>query len=177
MKEGIINLTEKKLDGNKKQVLNLSVKFVATYSGQRPYMNIIQATEICALKLVYDGYFKKAERLWQGVSKILLKDVNKKHRHNLTIEERKAIREIKIDANLKVYSFAEGFVIMEEVKQIEKQIRKLNIIANDPTTTLLNRSQKELAKLKKEGKFDRKTYYTIGCNTIPSNPSDVNTIR
>ena len=50
-----------------------------------------------------DGYFEKAERLRQGVSKILLKDVNKKHRNNLTIGQRNAIREIKNSTNLKVY--------------------------------------------------------------------------
>ena len=62
-------------------------------------MYIIQTTEICGLELGSDGCFERTERLGQGVSKILLKDVNKKYRNNLTIGERKAIREIKNDAN------------------------------------------------------------------------------
>ena len=103
IKEGVINLTGKELDGNKIQLLNLGPKFVPTYNKQRPYMDIIQTTEICALELENDGYFEKAERLRQGVSKILSKDVNKKHRNNLTIGQINAIREIKNSTYLKVY--------------------------------------------------------------------------
>ena len=159
IKEGVINLTRKKLDGNTIQLLNLGPKFVPTYSKQRPYMDIIQTTEICALELENDGYFEKAERLRQGVSKILSKDVNKKHRNNLTIGQINAIREIKKSANVKVYPFdkGSGFVIMEEedaIKRIEEQIGKSIILDYDPTTTLLN-------KLRKEGKFDNKTYYKV----------------
>ena len=46
---------------------------------------------------------------------------------------------------------------MEEedaIKRKEEQIGKSIIIDYDPTTTLLNKFQKELAKLRKEGKFD-----------------------
>ena len=166
IKEGVINLTGKELNGNKIQLLNLGPKFVPTYNKQRPYMDIIQTTEICALELENDGYFEKAERLRQGVSKILSKDVNKKHRNNLTIGQINAIREIKNSTNLKVYPFdkGSGFVIMEEedaIKRIEEQIGKSIIIDYDPTTTLLNKFQKELAKLRKEGKFDNKTYYKV----------------
>ena len=53
---------------------------------------------------------------------------------------------------------------MEEedaIKRIEEQIGKSIIIDYDPTTTLLNKFQKELAKLRKEGKFDNKTYYKV----------------
>ena len=88
-------------------------------------MNIIQTTEICALELENDGYFEKAERLWQGVSKILSKDVNKKHRNNLTVGQINAIREIKNSTNLKVYPFdkGSGFVITE-VSERTSQIKK-----------------------------------------------------
>ena len=129
-------------------------------------MDIIQTTEICTLELENDGYFEKAERLRQGVSKILSNDVNKKHRKNLTIGQRNAISEIKNSTNLKVYPFDKrsGFVIIEEkdaVKRIEEQIEKSNIIDYDPTTTPLNKFHKELAKLRNEGKFDNKTYYKV----------------
>ena len=53
---------------------------------------------------------------------------------------------------------------MEEedaIKRIEVQIGKSIIIDYDPTTTLLNKFQKELAKLRKGGKFDNKTYYKV----------------
>ena len=53
---------------------------------------------------------------------------------------------------------------MEEedaVKRIEEQIRNSIIIDYDPTITLLYKFQKELARLRKEGKFDNKTYYKV----------------
>ena len=110
---------------------------------QTPNTKSRNASQICALELENDGYFKKTERLWQGVSKIS-QDVNKKHRNNLTIGQRNAIREIKNDTNLKVYPFdkGSGFVIMKEedaIKRIEEQIGKSIIIDYDPTTTLLNK--------------------------------------
>ena len=155
IKEGVINLTGKELDENKIQLLNLGPKFVPKYNKKRPYINIIQTTEICALELENDGYCEKAERLRQGVNKILSKDVNKKHRNNLTIGQINTIREIKNSTNLQVYSFdiGSGFVIIEEedaIKRIEEQIGKLIIINYDRTTTLLNKFQKELGKLEKK---------------------------
>ena len=107
-----------------------------------------------------------AERLQQGASKILLKGKNKKHRNNLTIAHINTIREIKHSTNLKVYPFVigSGFVIMEEedtIKKIEEQIGKSIITDYHSTTTLLHTFQKELPKLRKEGKFDNKTYYKV----------------
>ena len=148
------------------RLLNLGPKFVPTYNRHSSYMDIIQTTEIFALELENDEYFEKTERLRQGVSKILSKYTNKKHRNNLTIGQRNAIREIKNDANLKVYPFdkGSGFVIMKEedaIKRIEKQMGKSIITDYDPTTTLLNKFQKELSESWKEGKFDNKTYYKV----------------
>ena len=78
-------------------------------------MDIIHTTESCALELENDRYFEKAERLQQGVSKILSKHINKKHRNNLTVAQINAIREIKNSTNLKVYPFdkGSGFVIQK----------------------------------------------------------------
>ena len=148
------------------RLLNLGPKFVPTYNRQSSYMDIIQTKEIFALELENDEYFEKTERLRQGVSKILSKYTNKKHRNNLTIGQRNAIREIKNDANLKVYPFdkGSGFVIMKEedaIKRIQKQMGKSIITDYDPTTTLLNKFQKELSESWKEGKFDNKTYYKV----------------
>ena len=67
-------------------------------------------------------------------------------------------------SNLKVYPFDKGLesVNMKEedaIKKIDEQIGKSNIIDYDSTTTLLNKFQKELGKVRKEGKFNIKTYY------------------
>ena len=47
----------------------------------------------------------------------------------------------------------------DAIKRTEEQIGKSVIIDYDLTTTLLNKFQKERAKLRKEGKFDYKIYY------------------
>lgn len=72
-----------------------------------------------ALELQNDGYFEKAEKFQQVASKILSKKGNQKHRANLTVRERKTIKE-KNDTALKLYSFDKGlgFVIMKEEKAI-----------------------------------------------------------
>ena len=95
MKEDVIIFTRIEIDQNETRVFNLDPQNVPTYNRQQLYMGIIQATEIFILELRNDDYFEKTERLQKTASKILSKDVNKKHQKNLTIRERKAIREIK----------------------------------------------------------------------------------
>lgn len=112
------------------------------------------------------GTSKKRKDSARFLQDTIERDVNKNHRNNLSIMERKVIREVTNDANLKVYPFdkASGFTIMkkeEVIKRIEEQIWKTNIIGYDPTATLLHNFQKKLDKLRREGKFDRKTYCKI----------------
>ena len=49
----------------------------------------------------------------------------------------------------------------DAIKRIEEQIGKSNIIHYDPAPTLLNKFQKELAELRKEGNFDNKIFYRV----------------
>ena len=49
----------------------------------------------------------------------------------------------------------------EAIQRIAEQIGKSNIIDYDPTATLLNNFQKELTELRKDRKFDNKTYYKV----------------
>ena len=44
-----MNLTGEELDENKIKVLNLGPKFLPTENRKRPYMDIIQTTEICEI--------------------------------------------------------------------------------------------------------------------------------
>ena len=65
------------------------------------------------------------------------------------------------DKNISVYPFDKGtgFVVIKEedaIQKIEEQIGKSKAIDHDLTPTLLNKFQKELAKLRKENKFDNK---------------------
>ena len=73
---------------------------------------------------------------------------------------------MKHDKNISIYPFDKGtgFVVIKEedaIRKIEEQIGKSKIIDHDPTPTLLKKFQKELAKLKKENKFDNKTYFKL----------------
>ena len=47
----------------------------------------------------------------------------------------------------------------DAIKRIEEQIGKSHTIDYDPAPTLLNKCQKELAELRKEGNFDNKIFY------------------
>ena len=49
----------------------------------------------------------------------------------------------------------------DAIKRIEEQIGKSHIIDYDPAPTLLNKFQKELAELRKEGNFDNKIFYRV----------------
>ena len=129
--------------------------FQLTTDNQRPHMEIIQTTEICVLELENVWYFEKVERLQQDTHERRIQKTLKQ----FSCCRRKKIREIKSDKNLKVYPFDKGseFVIMkkeEAIKRIVEQFRKSDTIDYDPTTILLDKFQRELAKLKKEGKFD-----------------------
>ena len=77
IKEGIVKLTGEELDENKTKLLNLGPKFVPTENKKRPYMDIIQTTETCALDLEREGKFSIAESLRQNISRIITKDLKK----------------------------------------------------------------------------------------------------
>ena len=70
VKEGIVNLTGEELDENKIKLLNLGPKFVPTENRKRPYIDIIQTTEICALDLEREGKFSIAESLRQNITEL-----------------------------------------------------------------------------------------------------------
>ena len=110
--------------------------------------------------------FSIAESLRQNISRIVTKDLKKKHKSNLSFAERKALTEIKHDKNISIYPFDKGtrFVVIQEkyaIQKIEEHIGKSKMIDHDPAPTFLNKFQKELAKLRKENKFDNKTYFKL----------------
>ena len=129
-------------------------------------MDIIQSTEISALDLEREGKFSVAESLRQNISRIITKDLKKKHKNNLSFAERKVLTEMKHNQNISIYPFDKGagFVVIKEedaIQKIEQKIGKSKIIDQDPTPTLLNKFQKELAELRKENKYDHKTYFKL----------------
>ena len=115
VKEGIVSLTEEELDENKIKLSNLGPKFVPTENRQRPYMNIIQTTEICALDLEREGKFCVSESLRQNISRVITKDLKKEHKNNLSFAERKTLTKMKHDKNISIYPFDKGteFIVIK----------------------------------------------------------------
>ena len=116
VKEGIVSLTEEELDENKIKLSNLGPKFVPTENRKRPYMNIIQTTEICALDLEREGKFCVSESLRQNISRVITKDLKKEHKNNLSFAERKTLTKMKHDKNISIYPFdkGSGFLVIKE---------------------------------------------------------------
>ena len=107
-----------------------------------------------------------AENLRQTVSKILSKTIGKKQQDNLSKAQRTALKQLKNNELIKVYPFHKGigFAVLsgiDSISKIEKQLGKSKIIDCDPTNLLTGKFQSHLQKLKKEGKFDKKTYSLI----------------
>ena len=129
-------------------------------------MEIITAIESQALNLESGKKDISAENLRQTVSKILFKTISKKQQDNLSKTQRTALKQFKIDEQIKVYPFDKGirFALlndMDDISKIEEQLGKSKIIDYDPTNLLTGKFQRILRKLKKEGKFDKKTYSII----------------
>ena len=102
VKEDIVNLNREELDENKIKRFNLGPKFVTTENKKRPFIDIIQTTEICALDLKREGKFNIAESLRQNLSRIITKDLKKKHRNNLSLADRKTLAEMKHGKNISI---------------------------------------------------------------------------
>ena len=116
IKEVIANLTGEELDENKIKLLNLGLKFVPMENRKRPEMDIIQTAEIRALDLEWEGKFSIAESLRQNISRIKTKDLEKKHKNNLSFAERKTLTKMKHDKNISIYPFdkGSGFLVIKE---------------------------------------------------------------
>ncbi|XP_065658795.1 uncharacterized protein LOC136083326 [Hydra vulgaris] len=89
----------------------------------------------------------------------------------LDIILREALKQIKEDKNIDIYSFDKGagFVRIEHHKAIDKvrqEIGKTKIIKEDPTITFATKIRTYLSKLNKKGRFTKKEYESL----YPSDP-------
>ena len=172
MKPAVLNLTGKTIDKNVTSLLILGPNFVRT-SKFIPYMEIITAIQSQALKLESDKKDTSAENLRQTVNKILSKTIGKKQQDNLSKTQRTALKQLKNYQQMKVYQFDKGigFALpndIGDISKIDEQIEKSKIIDCDPTSLLTGKFQRLLRKLKKEDKFDKKTYSLVyPSNCIP----------
>ena len=71
-------------------------------------MDIINATEICALSLEKENQFENAELLRQKISNVISKNIHLNIRSNLTFEQRAALKELSRSNENKVYFYNKG---------------------------------------------------------------------
>ena len=86
-----------------------------------------------------------------------------KIRNNLTFEQRIALKELSQSTENKVYSYDKGtvFVILKNkdaIWKIEEQIRESVVSNTDSTSAVTSKIQKHLATLRKQQKFETRTY-------------------
>ena len=103
-------------------------------------MDIINATEICALNLEKENQIENAELLRQKISNVISKNIHFKIRSNLSFEQRAALKELSQSNVKKVYSYDKGtsFVILsnkDAIQKIEEQIGE-SIVSNKNTLQL-----------------------------------------
>ena len=134
-------------------------------------MDIVNATEICALNLEKGNQTENAVLLRQKISNVISKNIHFKIRSNLTFEQRAALKELSQSNVKKVYSYdkSTGFVTLnnkDAIQKIEEQIGESIVSNTDPTPALTSKIQKHLATLRKQQKFETRTYFQL----YPSDP-------
>nr|XP_047124319.1 uncharacterized protein LOC105844437 [Hydra vulgaris] len=108
----------------------------------------------------------KAESLRQNCSNILTNSLKLRLKDNLSKQQRISIRKLKMNSDIKIYSFDKGTVFAllyqrDASLKLEETIKNSRIIDHDPTPTLTTKFQKQLSKLSKEGKLDTTTYFKM----------------
>ena len=98
-------------------LLKLGPNFVLA-TKRIPFMDIISATEACALDLENSSKETDSEFLHQKVSHILNKNLYIKLRDNLSKPQRKALVQMKNNKDTTIYPFdkGSGFVVLPEKK-------------------------------------------------------------
>ena len=170
LKSAVLNLTKQEIPRHQLELLNLGPKFVPS-NKKPPFMDIVNATEICALNLEKENQIENAELLRQKISNVISKNIHFKIRSNLTFEQRAALKELSQSNVKKVYSYDKGtgFVILsnkDAIQKIEEQIGESIVSNTDPTPALTSKIQKHLATLRKQQKFETRTYFQL----YPSDP-------
>ena len=90
---------------------------------------------------------------------------------NLTFEQRTVLKEPPQSTESKVYYYDKGtgFAILnskDAIHKIEEQIGESTVANTDPTSALTSKIRKHFATLRKQQKFENRTYF----EPYPSNP-------
>ena len=94
IKQAVINLTDTELTDEHISLLNLEPNFVSA-TKRIPFMDIMLATETCAIDLENSSKETDAKFLRQKVSHILNRNLNIKLPNNLSKPQRKALMQMK----------------------------------------------------------------------------------
>ncbi|XP_047137571.2 uncharacterized protein LOC124814063 [Hydra vulgaris] len=129
-------------------------------------MDIITNIEMCALRLEKLDKSIHAESLRQNCSNILTNSLKLRLKDNLSKQQRISIRKLKMNFDIKIYPFDKGtgFALLyqrDASLKLEETIKNSRIIDYDPTPILTAKFQKQLSKLRKEGKLDTTTYFKM----------------
>ena len=126
IKQAVINLTDTELTEEQMSLLNLGPNFVPA-TKRIPFMDIILATETCALDLENSSKETDAEFLHQKVGHILNKNLYLKLRDNLSKAQRKALVQINNNKDTTIYPFdkGSGFVLLPEKNAMQKTEEQL----------------------------------------------------
>ena len=169
LKPAVLNTAKQEIPHHQLELLNLERKFVPS-NKKPPFMDIVNATEICALNLEKENQIENVELLRQKISNVISKNIHFKI-SNLTFEQRAALKELSQSNVKKVYSYDKGtgFVILnnkDAIQKIEEQIGESTVSNTDPIPARTTKIQKHLATLCKQKKFETRTYFQL----YPSDP-------
>ena len=103
-----------KLNFSRSTLFHTNTKVRLIYFGQDrsnkklPFLDIVNAIEICALSLEKENQIQNAELLRQKITNAIFKNINFKTRSNLTFEQRTAPKELLQSTENKVFSYDKG---------------------------------------------------------------------
>ena len=142
LKPAVLNLRNQEILQHHLELLNLGPKFAAS-SKKPPFMDIVNAREICALSLEKENQIQNAESLRQKISNVISKSIHFKIRSKLTFQQRIALKELSQIIENKVYSYDKGigFVTLNKdtIRKIEEQIGESVVSNTDPTSPLTSK--------------------------------------
>ena len=93
LKPAVLNLANQEIPQHYLELHNLGPKFILS-SEKLPFMDIVNATAICALSLETVNQIENAELLRHKIGSVTSKNINFKKSNNSTFEKRAALEEL-----------------------------------------------------------------------------------
>ena len=156
----VINLSKMLLTREQERLLAHRPKFVITPK-ETPVKEYIAATEQACTKIDQG----KQDEFKVEVKRLLLQDQNKKRQANMSKEELKALKELKLDNNRLILMADKGVALVvidkqDYVKKAEDLLQEssYNKIAEDPTAKQKNKLISILKNIKADGELKDKLY-------------------